>query len=51
MIYSKQKIYCNACGKEMLIEYPKIIGREFKVCSMECLKECELRLATSVLGK
>lgn len=51
MLYSQQKIYCNACGKEMNIEYPRIIGRECKVCSTECLKEYELRRAKSIMGE
>jgi hypothetical protein len=50
MFYSKQKIFCNICGKEFHIEYDKIIGRECKVCSMACLKEYELRRAKSIMG-
>ena len=51
MIYSKQKIFCNACGIEILSEFPKIIGRQFKVCSMKCLKEIEWRNTLSIINQ
>ncbi len=51
MIYSKQKIFCNACGKEMFIELPKVVGREFKCCSMECIEEMKWRETLSIMGK
>ena len=50
MFYSKQKIFCNTCGKGMLVEFPKIIGTNFKVCSSECLSEIKWRLSLSILG-
>lgn len=50
MFYSKQKIFCNTCGKGMLIEFPKIIGQNFKVCSSECFKEIKWRETLSNLG-
>jgi hypothetical protein len=50
MIYSKQKIFCNACGKEIFIEFPKIIGREFKCCSMDCLSEMKWRETISIMN-
>lgn len=51
MIYSKQKFFCNNCGKELYIEWVKLIGREVKVCSLDCLREIELKIATSILNK
>lgn len=48
--FSKQKIFCNACGKGMLKEFPHVIGRSFKVCSVECLKEIQWRQTLSTLG-
>ena len=50
-LYSKQKIFCNACGKEFEKEYPLIIGLKFKVCSHECVKEMEWRHALSIVGE
>lgn len=50
MFYSKQKIFCNTCGKGMLIEFPKIFGATFKVCSSECFKEIKWRETLSNLG-
>jgi hypothetical protein len=44
MFYSKQKIFCNSCGKEMHMEYPRVYGgRTFKVCSPECYDEISWR--------
>jgi hypothetical protein len=49
--YSKQKIFCNCCGKEMFIEIPKVYGRNFRVCSIECVKEIQWRETLSICGK
>jgi DNA replicative helicase MCM subunit Mcm2 (Cdc46/Mcm family) len=50
MFYSKVKFYCNNCGKEMIIEWTNLMGREFKVCSSNCVKEIELKRAYSIMG-
>lgn len=50
-LFSKQKIFCNNCGKELYVEYNRLIGRECKVCSIECLREYELKRAKSILGE
>jgi hypothetical protein len=50
-MYSKQVIYCNACGKRMVEELPRVKGRAFKCCSMQCLIEMEWRETLSILGK
>ena len=50
-MFSKQLIYCNCCGNAMYEEIPKVIGKEFKCCSMECVKEMQWREALSILGK
>ena len=46
-MFSKQTVYCNACGKKMEIEPHKLIGRLFRVCSMQCNREMEWRQALS----
>lgn len=51
IFYSKQVIYCNACGKRMEDKIPKVIGRTFRCCSPECLREMEWRETLSILGK
>lgn len=51
MIYSKQKVFCNCCGKQLEIEFISLIGRNFKCCSMECLKEMNWRETLSILGR
>jgi hypothetical protein len=51
VIYSKQKIFCNICGKDLYIEYTNLIGRECKVCSLKCLKEYKWRETLSILNK
>lgn len=53
MKYSKQKIYCNCCGKEMQIEYSKLIGGKFlgfRVCSPQCIEEIRWREVLSDMG-
>ncbi len=50
-IYSKQKWFCNNCGKEQFSEFPLIIGAKEKCCSMNCLREWNWRLTLSTLGK
>lgn len=47
---SKQKIFCNACGKEENKILPGI-GRTYKVCSMRCLNEMQWRDTLSLLNK
>ena len=47
---SKQKIFCNICGKEFEIVYHKLIGRECKVCSLECCREYNWRSVLSLMG-
>ena len=49
-MYSKQVIYCNACGAKLEMELPNVIGREFRCCSPECVKEMEWRATLSILG-
>lgn len=48
---NKQLIFCNACGKEMYVEFSKVIGRDYKVCSSECLREIGWRQTLSIMGE
>jgi hypothetical protein len=50
-LFSKQKLFCNICGKEIEEEYNQIIGRNCRVCSEECLDEFRWRDTLSMLGK
>lgn len=50
MIYSKQKFYCNACGKECFIEATAMLGRHWRVCSIECIREAQWRETLSIMG-
>lgn len=49
-LYSKQKIFCNACGKEEHRVLPGM-GREYKCCSMRCLNEMYWRGVLSIMNK
>lgn len=54
MLYSKQKVFCNCCGKELFIELPAMMGGSFlrfRVCSEKCIREMRWREALSILGK
>ncbi len=48
-LFSKQKFYCNACGKEInkAVEDPYGIT----VCGKECYEEIEWRRVLSIHGK
>lgn len=35
----------------MFIELPGVMGRNFRVCSMECLKEIQWRETLSIMNK
>lgn len=50
MKYGKQVVYCNACGKRLHVELPRVIGREWRVCSIGCLNSMNLRSAASISG-
>ncbi len=49
--YSKQKIFCNACGIEMFQEIPAVYGKNFKVCSAECNLEMNWRYTLSIMNQ
>jgi transcription elongation factor Elf1 len=49
-LFSKQKFYCNCCGKEMLIEWNKRIGFDYIVCSMECNEKIQIKISKSNMG-
>lgn len=53
MYYSEQKWFCNNCGKEQLKPLAGFgpIGREWKVCSIECNREMHMKYTCSILGK
>lgn len=51
MTFSPQKFFCNACGLELCVRWTALMGREFKVCSVECIRVMQLRQAASTLGK
>lgn len=42
---------CNCCGKKMYTTYNEAMGRNWRVCSFECLREMDLREANSIMGK
>lgn len=54
MLFSKQYIFCNCCGKKCFAELPggmmggKFLG--YLVCSKECIYEIKMREAASILG-
>lgn len=47
-MYSAQKLFCRACGKEMLTTF-NLWGGE--VCSRRCSQELNWRRTLSILGK
>ena len=51
MNYSKQKLYCNLCGKEMFVAIAQIGNFDGRFCSIECLREFKWRETLSIMGK
>ena len=54
MNYSKQQLFCNACGKELFIELPHALGGKFlgyRVYSSKCVREIRWREACSIMNK
>lgn len=51
MMYSKQIIFCNACGIKMETSLPNVCGREFRTCSQTCYKEMQWRNTLSIMGQ
>ena len=49
-VFSKMQLYCNVCGVSFSEVITNIIGRECKVCSMECMREYNLKRAHSIIG-
>lgn len=50
-LFSKQKWFCNICGKEQFSVLPsnKYVGA--MTCSTECVREFRWRETLSILGK
>ena len=46
---SELTLCCNACGR--VIPIKRSMGREFRVCSPECIREMNWRHTLSILGK
>lgn len=42
-------LFCNSCGRKITIK--RSMGRQFKVCSSDCVKEMEWRNACCILQK
>lgn len=54
MRYSKQKFFCNCCGKEMFVPCMGMMGSKFlgwKVCSTECVREIRWKETLSIMNK
>lgn len=54
MRYSKQKFFCNCCGKELFCACTDLMGGSFlgwKVCSIECVREIRWRDTLSIMNK
>lgn len=46
--FSKQKVFCQACGKEFETDFLTFKGM---VCGLSCFKELEWRKVLSILRK
>lgn len=50
MIYSKKLVYCNNCSAPIFKELPNVIGRNWRVCSTECLKDINVKETESIMN-
>jgi hypothetical protein len=48
---SEQPFFCNGCGQRVMARAGSMKGRDYRVCSIECLRDVGLRDARSILGK
>lgn len=54
MNYTRQQLFCNACGKEMFCVPFNAMGGKFlgyRVCSSKCVREMRWRETLSIMGK
>jgi len=51
MKYIKIPVFCNNCGKSLFVEFSGLIGRNWRVCSMDCHHEMEIKYACSIVGQ
>ena len=51
MLFSKQVVYCNACGKEMFIAISGSGTFGGRFCSTECNNEFKWKETLSTMGK
>jgi hypothetical protein len=50
-LFSKQKWFCNICGKEQFSEMPSNKYTGAMLCSMPCIHEFRWRQTLSIMGK
>lgn len=48
---SSQRWYCNACGSEQDSPPGRAYGREFRCCSLDCVREMNWRSVLSTCGE
>jgi hypothetical protein len=46
---SDPTLHCNACGREIPVK--RSMGREFRCCSIECVREMNWRHTLSIMGE
>jgi hypothetical protein len=50
-LYSNQVVFCNACGCRMHVPPASLIGRDYRVCSRQCLAVIRWREVCSLMNK
>lgn len=55
MLFSKQKFFCNCCGKECFCTESGMLGgtrtMPWRICSTECMREIRWRETLSIMNK
>lgn len=51
IMFGKQIFYCNNCGIKIITTSEKMLGRDWRVCSIKCLNEINIKVSKSILGE
>ena len=50
-LINKMHFFCNGCASVVTERPTQIIGRKWKVCSMECYNKLEMAECAAILGQ
>jgi hypothetical protein len=48
---TEQPFFCNGCGTKVMRKAGAMMGRDYRCCSIECVRETQRRDARSIVGE